>query len=57
MMALQSGAKAVYGCEVSEAMVALSQKVFLSNGLGENAVPIINSLSTSLSVPANLPRR
>lgn len=56
MMAMRSGAEKVYALEVNSTMVAMSRKILDSNGMS-GKVNLIHSLSTSLSVPRDIPQR
>ena len=56
MMAVRSGARFVYACELNETFAAMSCDILSTNGM-QDQVKVISSPSTSLSVPNNLPTR
>lgn len=56
MMAARSGAESVYAVEVNRTMVAMSRDILAANGMSER-VKLLHSLSTSLSVPRDIPQR
>ena len=56
MMAVHSGAEMVYGVEVNSTMVSMSQEILSYNNITER-VKLIQSLSTSLSIPRDIPGR
>lgn len=56
MMAVRSGAKRVYACEVNETMAIMSRDILSTNGMGDD-VTILHCLSTDLSVPSDIPER
>ena len=56
MMAVKAGAKRVYACELNEVMVSLSHDILAANGMQDD-VTIIHALSTTLSVPQDIPER
>ena len=56
MLCVQAGAKEVYGVEVNKKMVDMSRDILRCNGM-EEKVRLVHSLSSSLSAPADIPRR
>lgn len=56
MMAAKAGAKMVSACDFNETLFSLSRDIVAANELG-GQVNIIYALSTSLSVPRDLPNR
>ena len=55
MMAIRAGARQVYACELSEAMVTMSRDTLMANGITE--VTLLHASSTTLSIPRDLPER
>ncbi len=45
----------MYACEINETMVAMSRDILAANGIAD--VTLMHSLSTSMSVPRDLPQR
>lgn len=56
MMAAKSGAEMVRACDFNETLFSLSQDIVAAHGL-EGQVNIIHALSTSLTVPRDIPSR
>ena len=56
MMAVRSGAKMVSACDFNETLFSLSRDIVAANGL-EGQVNIIHALSTSLTIPRDIPNR
>lgn len=56
MMAVRSGSKRVYACEMNKKMVEISHDILKGNGV-DNNVTVLHSLSTALSVPKDIPER
>ena len=56
MMAVKAGAKSVYACEVNETMVTVSHDILAANGIQDD-ITLLHALSTTLSVPVDIPKR
>ena len=56
MMAVRSGAKHVYACDLSHVMVRMSHDILVANQI-EDKISVIHSSSHQLRVPETLPER
>lgn len=56
MIAVDAGAEAVYGCEVSKTMYEVSCDVVTANQMAEH-IKLINKKSQHLVIPDDLPDR
>lgn len=56
MMAVRSAASQVFAIEVNSTMVAMARDILAANEMADK-VHLLHSLSTSLSVPRNIPER
>ncbi|CAB3387208.1 Hypothetical predicted protein [Cloeon dipterum] len=56
LYAVQGGAKRVFACECSAAMIEIAKEVISDNNV-ESKIELIKKMSTDLSIPADIPSR
>ncbi|XP_065333940.1 protein arginine N-methyltransferase 9-like isoform X1 [Cloeon dipterum] len=56
LYAVQGGAKRVFACECSAAMIEIAKEVILDNNV-ESKIELLQKMSTDLSIPADIPSR